>query len=1035
MKIPRLCQQLLERLRSSSRVYLSAIHPVRPLMVRLIAETDLSPLFFITSSDETKRKVYRQIESLSFFSEKEVALYLTDFDEKYADILFQKTVSEKKKLVVIMNVNELSREVIDLDTFISSSMLLLSGKEYSRDRLIDQLYQMGYERKDYVREKGDIAIRGEVFDIFPPDFNDPVRTYWWGNLLEKMKFFQADNQRTTQTVDRSFIIPRNGEFRTIPLVKFIKKIAGTLFWDDVYSENAFFADIPQVISGIIAPEGSPVVPIAASRPPAFYGEIPRLIDFLKENSWRKVVLILPFEKVDLLASILDDVKLKYSRNINESCKNYLLEGFPVEGFVLEDSGYVVLTTQEIFGKNFSKPGKRKVEREMAEEVVHSLQPGDYVVHEDQGIGVFQGMKEMILEGVHRVYLVIEYAAGDILYVPVESASLVQKYIGAGDIKPKIYRLGKDDWVKAKQKVAKSVQETARELLEIYARRSIERGHAFSPDTVWQKQLELSFPYVETQDQKQAIAEVQRDMELPRPMDRLICGDVGYGKTEIAIRAAFKAVMDGKQVALLAPTTILSEQHYLTFQERMKNFPIQIAVLNRFKPLQEQKQIIEKVKNGETDILIGTHRLLQKDIDFHDLGLVIIDEEQRFGVMHKERLKKLKSSVDVLTLTATPIPRTLYLSLTGIRDISVIETPPEGRKPVHTVVAPRNSKMIKEAIEYELDRNGQVFYVSPRIKNLLKIQEELITLIPNRRIAIAHGRLSGAELEKVMGNFYNAEVDILLCTTIIEIGLDVPNANTLIVDPATLFGLSQLYQLRGRIGRFDREAFAYFFYPRRMTHESQERLDAILEFEDLGSGYKLALRDMEIRGAGNILGQEQHGFIQEIGFSLYTRMLQEEIARLKGENTDPLVRTTVILQEDAYLPEWYTRQENERFSYYQRLLQVQNQHDIEEIKAEMEDRFGRLPREVENILKITTLRYYGKIAEVEVIEEKNGEIYIGAPLEILIRLNERFRSQGVKGILTNYHNKQSLKIPLQSINVLLRLFDPSGGKGTKEHLKK
>ena len=1028
MNISDFLRTITQQIRFSNRCSLSTIQPVRPFIARLLSGTHYSPIFYITTSEEVKRKVFRQIESFSFIDQDETVVIHVDFEEKYSGIILQKTLHKKKNLVIVININELDQDVVELENFMSLSVLLEKGKEYQRDQLIDQLFRMGYERQDYVREKGDIAIRGEVVDVFPPDCVEPIRTYWWGNILEKMKYFQAETQRTDYDLEHALVIPRDGEFKTVPLIKIIMEQARLIFWDDVFTENLHLSSIPQVISGIVSREDLPNIVVSASHPPAFFGEIPKLINYLKENKWGKTYLIFPSEKVELFASILNEEKILYSRDMKKPSQIFLLKGFPVEGFMLPDLGLSVLTTQEIFGKDFTRPSKKKVESPIAEEMLSSLQPGDYIVHEEQGIGIFKGIKEMVLEGVHRVYLVIEYAAGDILYVPIESASIVQKYIGSGDAKPKISRLGKDEWGKAKQRVAQSIKETAQELLEIYARRNIEKGHAFSPNSTWHKQLELSFPYIETPDQKQAIRDVEHDMESPRPMDRLICGDVGYGKTEIAIRAAFKAVMDGKQVALLAPTTILSEQHYLTFKERLKKFPVRIAVINRFKSTQEQRQIIDGVKNNEIDILIGTHRLIQKDIHFHDLGLVIIDEEQRFGVMHKERLKKMKSTVDVLTLTATPIPRTLYLSLTGIRDISVIETPPEGRKPVHTVVAPRNQKMIKEAIQHELERKGQVFYVCPRIKSLKKIYDELVLLFPNYQIGIAHGRLSGPDLEEVMEKFYNAEIDILLCTTIIEIGLDVPNANTLIVDPATLFGLSQLYQLRGRIGRFDREAYAYLFYPKRLTHEAQERLDALLEFEGLGTGYKLALRDMEIRGAGNILGQAQHGFIQEIGFSLYTRMLQEEISRLKGENTETNLSTSIILQENAFFPNWYMKKENERFSYYQRLLQAQKTKDIEDLRAEIEDRYGRLPSEVETLFKITTLRYYGKIAKVDTIEEKNGEIFIVAPIEVLVGLNEKFRKSGVKGLLVNHHGKQALKIPFQKLNSLLRLFDPNVGKG-------
>ena len=1003
---------LIKEIEKKKLIYLDVVSPVRPFFALFLEK----PLLYVVSDREKRKKVVSQLEALQSVAGKPFLVEGVKREEEFFGVKLQSNFRQKE-VVAVVEAQDLHLEVEDLDYFLTHSFLLEKGKETRREEFLDLLFSLGYERQELVRERGEVAIRGEVVDLFPPHLPLPVRTYWWGNQIEKMKFFRPESQRTEEEVKTLFIPPRSGEFKTVPLFSSLKKEVKTIFWDGVIVEDLTLSS-RQVFSGIGTQEAQVSFSLEVERIPSFWGKIDDLKDYLETSLWNKIFLLLPPEKLEILSSLLEEEKVDFGLNLEENKKVILFPGYLREGFGIPEIGLAFISSWEIFGKEFV-PSPEVPKKSLVS--LSSLSPGDYVVHEEEGIGIFRGWKEMTVEGIKRVYVEIEYGRGDILYLPADKIYLLQKYVGAGEEKPRINRLGKDEWARTKERAKRAAEKVAQDLVEVYARRQLEEGYSFSPDTPWQKELELSFPFLETPDQKKAIEEVKKDMESPRPMDRLICGDAGYGKTEIAIRAAFKAVMDGKQVAVLAPTTLLSEQHYVTFRERMKDFPVTVAVLNRFRTPQEQKSILKKVEKGEVDIIIGTHRLLQKDVFFKDLGLLIVDEEQRLGVRHKEQLKKLKSNLDVLTLTATPIPRTLYLSLLGLRDISVVETPPEARKPVYTLVMPRDKKVIKEALEREIEREGQVFYVCPRIRNLMPVKEELDDLIPGVKVALAHGRMGGKELEKVMEDFYRGKISVLLCTTIVGIGLDVPNANTIIVDPATLFGLAQLYQLRGRVGRFDREAYAYFLYPPRLTGEARERLEALLEFGATGSGMKLALRDLEIRGAGNILGMEQHGFIQEVGFSLYTRLLEEEIARLRGEEEISSITPHIDLKEEAYLPSFYLSRDSERFYFYQKLLGVRKEKEIEEIKEELEDRFGRLPRQAENLLQITKIRHYAKIAQIESIEEKDGELYFVASLPVLLGLSQYMEERGKEGRLFNYQGREAFKtkmLPLQDLVSLL-----------------
>jgi len=665
-----------------------------------------------------------------------------------------------------------------------------------------------------------------------------------------------------------------------------------------------------------------------------------------------------------------------------------VEGTLAEGWTLSDENRRdhLLTDAELFGWQRPEPRRHVQRRAVPPEATFAdMQVGDYVVHVEYGIGRFAGLQKRLIDESEREYLIIEYAGGDLLYVPIHQADRLSRYVGADDRDPPLNRLGTQDWARTKENTRRAVEEVARELLELYAARSSVAGHAFSPDTPWQAELEASFPYVETEDQLLALRAVKQDMESPHPMDRLICGDVGYGKTEVALRAAFKAVMDGKQVAILVPTTVLAQQHFNTFTRRLVSFPIKVEMLSRFRSPAEQREILYGLSQGTVDIVIGTHRLLQADVSFHDLGLLIIDEEQRFGVTHKEQLKRFRTEVDVLTLTATPIPRTLYMSLTGVRDISMIQTPPEERLPVVTHVGVYDDKLVRQAILRELDRGGQVYFVHNRVQSIGVIAERLRRLVPEASIAFGHGQMDEHRLEEIMTAFARGDYDVLISTSIIESGLDIPNANTLIVDRADWFGLAQLYQLRGRVGRGANQAYAYFFHPRtsRLTPEARARLETIGEQTELGSGFSIAMRDLEIRGAGDMLGTRQSGHIAAVGFHLYTELLAQAVRHLKGEGEAPHLpiaaqTVTIDLPLPAYFPVQYISETSLRIQLYRRLAEIDSFEAIDAMRAELADRFGPLPRAVEGLLYQIRVKLLAQRANATAIATENGQITIRLP---------------------------------------------------------
>ncbi len=668
-----------------------------------------------------------------------------------------------------------------------------------------------------------------------------------------------------------------------------------------------------------------------------------------------------------------------------------VQGSLAEGWILRgtDLGQPfaslhLLTDAEIFGWRRPQPRRPAHRRRVAPESYYSdLTPGDFVVHVEYGIGIFRGLVTRALEGIEREYLLVEYGGSDRLYVPIHQADRLSRYIGAGDRPPRLNWLGTAGWQTVKAQAKRAAEDVARELLELYAARELAAGYASSPDVPWQAELEAAFPYFETEDQLRAIADVKADMEQPKPMDRLICGDVGYGKTEVALRAAFKAVMDGRQVAVLVPTTVLAQQHYVTFRQRLTPFPVEVEMLSRFRSRAEQRRILEKLLTGRVDIVIGTHRLLQKDIAFADLGLLIIDEEQRFGVTHKERLKRMRTEVDVLTMTATPIPRTLYMTLTGVRDISTIETPPEERLPVTTYVGEYDAKLVRRAILRELERGGQVFYVHNRVQTIETLRHRLERVVPEVTFAVAHGQMREANLERVMLRFVAGEIDVLVCTSIIESGLDIPNANTLFVERADRFGLAQLYQLRGRVGRGAQRAYAYFFHARltRLTHEARQRLETIREAAELGAGYTIAMRDLEIRGAGDILGTRQSGHIAAVGFDLYTRLLARAVQELRAQREgqppppEPLGSIRIDLPISVRLSEDYVPDVRLRLQIYRRLAELGSMAQIDGMEQELADRFGPLSGPARNLMYQLRLKVLARDAGVGAVGVENGRLVL------------------------------------------------------------
>ena len=715
------------------------------------------------------------------------------------------------------------------------------------------------------------------------------------------------------------------------------------------------------------------------------------------------------EKASKIEKLLNENKIlaRIEENLNQTIitKNtqnnvVITIGKLSEGFESYDLEQIVIVANELVEADRRKRKYKSEEFKQGEKVVFAdLKVGDYVVHKNYGIGIYIGVNTITADGTTKDYIKLKYAGDDILYIPTDALDSIRKYVGGEDAGLKLNKLGSKDWEKTKTKVKNNLRAVAKELIELYARREKSRGHAFAPDTEWQKEFEGRFPYVETDDQLRCIEEVKTDMENEKPMDRLLCGDVGYGKTEVAIRAAFKAVMEGKQVAYLVPTTVLAKQQYQTFKERMKDYPITVELLNRFRTTKDKNRVVKELKLGDVDIVVGTHKLLGKEIEFKDLGLLIIDEEHRFGVKAKEKIKQYKANIDVLTMTATPIPRTLHMSVVGVRDMSVIYEPPQNRKPVQTYVLEYDEEVIKEAITKELERDGQVFYIYNKVEDIMLKADAISRLVPEARVGFAHGRMTGSEIEEIMQDFVDKNINVLVCTTILESGIDIPNANTIIVENADRMGLAQLYQIRGRVGRSDRQGYAYITYKKDkvLAEEADKRLKAIKEFTEFGSGFKIAMRDLEIRGAGSLIGEIQHGHLEEVGYDTYCRLLDEVVKEEQGIEVKPEFDVQIDLNVTSFIPESYISDSNQKIEIYQDIALCKDEKDIQDVIDELIDRFGDIPKEVEKLLEISRIKQLAKAKGVSKISSKKEAI-------VFTYDNGLFDASSVQPLIKEYGNR-------------------------------
>ena len=896
------------------------------------------------------------------------------------------------------------------------------------DEMAERLSDVGYDREVQVEGPGQFAVRGGILDIYPLTEEFPVRIEFWGDEVDSIRTFDVESQRSIENMTEITIYPAvefpQGEEKGVSFLDYFSKEDTLLFLDEpvrlvergqnieeefleaqkkrlengyeleeeeakifpvadilkkinTYSSIGFFA-LEMKCRGLEVRESYEIQAKSVNPYNNSFEMLTQDLKRLKRNGYRVVLLSGSRTRAKRLAEDLRDYNLSsyYGEKLDREVKPgeiMTAYGYIAEGYEYPMLKFTVIAESDIFGKR-KKKKKRKTYEGRKIQSFSELKPGDYVVHENHGVGIYQGIEKIEVDKITKDYMKISYAGGSSLYILATQLDLIQKYAGADAKKPKLNKLGSNQWTKTKNQVRGAVRQIARDLVELYAARQQENGYQYEPDTVWQKEFEEMFPFEETDDQLQAIADTKQDMESKKIMDRLICGDVGYGKTEIAIRAAFKAIQDGKQVVYLVPTTILAQQHYNTFVQRMKEFPVRVDLLCRFRTPAQQKKTTEDLKKGLVDILIGTHRVLSKDVEFKDLGLLIIDEEQRFGVTHKEKIKKLRENVDVLTLTATPIPRTLHMSLIGIRDMSVLEEAPMDRMPIQTYVMEYNDEMVREAIQRELDRDGQVYYVYNRVSDIAEIADHVQKLVPDATVAFAHGQMAEHELENIMYDFINGDIDVLVSTTIIETGLDISNANTMIIHDADRLGLSQMYQLRGRVGRSNRMAYAFLLYRRDklLKEVAEKRLAAIREFTDLGSGFKIAMRDLEIRGAGNLLGAEQHGHMEAVGYDLYCKMLNEAVKQLKGGTEEEIYTTVMDLNVDAYIPNSYIPNEYQKLDIYKRIAGIEDEEEMDDMLEELIDRFGDVPRKVQQLLQIAGLKALAHSAYVTAVEQKGEE---------------------------------------------------------------
>lgn len=1016
---------------------------LRLLLIQKIQKITEKKVLVITATEQNALKYQNDLKkafgvNADLIPFQNISMYESVSPNRY-DYAEQVRVLTEKPDVVIAPVKVLLEKFPTQKFYEENSVTVKVGDEIDLKKLIQQFVDLGYKRSTMVSDIGEFSVRGDIIDFFSLDKN-AVRIELWGDEIVDIRYFNNESQKSIEKIKSAKIMPMYKFTLKNGVPDEIKKEDEEGYFEgiEVY-QNYFNTDLASILDYfkdyiIVLDETSELYSKYEFVDKNFEEQLQENLklglnvdlkgrnhipfeDFIQKSAgFVKVGLnnfidsemddIIEFNsqpvqnfgaKLDDIAGYINskhDYRIIIATDYPERVKEILNEReiFDVEyneslssaGAILEDFKTVILTDRELFNKRTKEvtSSKRSYYKEKPEyiENINDIKEGEYVVHSVHGVGVYKGLSQQEIDGQLKDYLTIEYANKDRLHIPAEQINQLVRYRGSGSIKPKLSRMGGKDWENTKTRVKKEVEQVAYDLLRLYAKRKMQTGIQFLPDTTWQVEMEEAFEYTETPDQMKAITDVKADMECEKPMDRLICGDVGFGKTEVAMRGIFKAVTSGKQVAVVVPTTILALQHFQTISERFKPFGVNIELMSRFRSQKEQKETIKHLATGECDVVIGTHRLLQEGIVFKDLGLLVIDEEHRFGVRHKEKLKQLRENIDIITMSATPIPRTLYMSLSGIKDMSIINTPPKNRLPIKTFVGEWNENMVKNAITHELDREGQVFYLYNRVETIDEFRMQLQKLVPNARIAIGHGQMDEKTLEKVIVDFANQEYDILLATTIIENGIDIPNANTMIIHNADKFGLAQLYQLRGRVGRSQRQAYCYCFYTKskEITKEAMQRLKAIKEFTTLGSGYQIAMRDVEIRGVGNILGTKQHGHMVNVGFDTYCQLLEETVQELQGQVVDKTNPTIVDINVTAYIPDEWVGSADQKMIEYKRLADVKSEVELDYITEEWKDRFAKPPESVENLIKLIKLRLAATEVKIALIRETEENIRIYTP---------------------------------------------------------
>lgn len=994
------------------------------LIIRELLHRLQQPILIVASDENRAQQIYSSLVEL--FEENMVHFFpveplletqaaVSSLDELSQRLDAMSFLLTKQKGIVISTPQALQYPLPAAIKFKANSLTLKVNQVCNLSKICDFLVRCGYKRDDLVANPGEFALRGDILDIYPINIAYPYRIEFFDDEIDNIRTFNPVSQRTKDSLTEVVIEPaddqldklyQNEDYTTI--LDYLTE-SGIICFDDIRAIRQNIVQIDARNRDYLAHETSTnikncrldftsifnqivqakiysslfqvsvndlkidqLLNLHTREPQQFFSQMSLIKNELSVYELQQQTVIIQADNLvrakQIKSTFADygiDITIAAENKLIPNKRQIIVDNFN-QGFVLPRISLIYLTEHDLFNRQLHIHKKIK-SLENAQQIrsYQELNPGDYVVHINHGIGIFEGIKTLESNGKKGDYITITYRNHDQLFVPADQLGVVQKYVASDGKIPKINKLGGNEWAKTKCRVQEKIEDIADELLAIYAHRATEKGFAFLPDDELQRDFEASFPYLETPDQIKAIKEIKLDMQKEKPMDRLLVGDVGFGKTEVALRAAFKAIDSGKQVAFLVPTTILAEQHYATMLERFKDFPVNVAMLCRFQTEKEADEIATNLSNGKIDIVVGTHRILSRDIKFKNLGLLIIDEEQRFGVKHKEKLKKLKNNIDVLTLTATPIPRTLHMSMIGVRDLSVMETPPANRYPIQTYVTEETPNIVREACLRELARNGQIFFLHNKIQDIDQKVAYLSQLIPEARIEYIHGRMSERQLEDIMLRFTQKKFDILVTTTIIETGVDLPNVNTLLVENADTYGLSQLYQLRGRIGRSSRLAYAYFLYKRDkvLTEVSEKRLNAIRDFTALGSGFKIAMRDLSIRGAGNILGKQQHGFIDSVGYDLYAQMLDQTIKQKRGDKVCHKTNAEVRINLEAYISTEYISSQKQKIEFYKKIKHANNVKAIDDIADELIDRFGTYPKSVENLLNIATIKVLADTAQI------------------------------------------------------------------------